>query len=143
MSAPPKPKQAAAATEFSNPDILVFGSVAMDLSCDYSPNLEKTSQEPTVLSINLSPQMHTSNIATITPSIGGVGHNVTLAAHLASGPSAVQLRSLVGQDLYVSCNSQSLRSIADHILARVLRSCLLWTEKVLTLVALSYYHRAT
>jgi pseudouridine-5'-phosphate glycosidase/pseudouridine kinase len=46
--------------------------------------------------------MHTSNVATITPSIGGVGHNVALAAHRAGGGLSVRLRSLVSEDLYIN-----------------------------------------
>lgn len=46
--------------------------------------------------------MHTSNLAAITPSIGGVGRNVALAAHRAGGTTSVLLRSLVAKDLYVT-----------------------------------------
>ncbi|XMA20659.1 hypothetical protein WAI453_013450 [Rhynchosporium graminicola] len=74
--------------------IYVFGSVAVDLSCDHTPL-----EEAGVQTNSDSPQMHTSNIAAIVPSIGGVGHNVALAAHRASGDSAVQLRSFVADDL--------------------------------------------
>jgi len=45
--------------------------------------------------------MHTSNIASITQSIGGVGHNVALAAHRAGSGLSVQLQSAVGDDVYV------------------------------------------
>ncbi|KAH9215532.1 Indigoidine synthase A like protein-domain-containing protein [Leptodontidium sp. 2 PMI_412] len=74
--------------------IYVLGSVAVDLSCDYTP-LKEAGAKTT----SGSPQLHTSNIATIVPSIGGVGHNVALAAHLASGDASVQLRSFVADDL--------------------------------------------
>lgn len=74
-------------------DVVVYGSVAIDLSCDYAPLSEK-SVSP---SENISPHLHTSNIASITPSIGGVGHNVALAAHLVGG--SVRLHSLVADDL--------------------------------------------
>ena len=48
----------------------------------------------------VSPQLHTSNIATISPSVGGVGHNVALAAQLAGGGSvSVRLCSYVADDL--------------------------------------------
>ncbi|PBP19441.1 IdgA domain protein [Diplocarpon rosae] len=71
-----------------NHDIHVLGSVAVDLSCDY------TGQQG-----ELTPQLKTSNIATIVPSIGGVGHNVALAAHRAGGASSVQLCSFIADDL--------------------------------------------
>jgi pseudouridine-5'-phosphate glycosidase/pseudouridine kinase len=84
-----------------NPDILVFGSVAVDLSCDYAPLGEdaKPSSEEQQSRELISPQMHTSNVATITPSIGGVGHNVALAAHRVGGGTSVQLRSVIASDL--------------------------------------------
>ncbi len=70
-------------------DVLVAGSVAIDLSCDYSKSK----------SGDISPQLHTSNPATIDQSIGGVGHNVALAAHRASAEKGVKLCTLVGSDL--------------------------------------------
>ena len=69
-------------------DILVVGSVAVDLSCDF---VDDTKQS--------SPRMHTSNPASIRQSIGGVGHNVALAAHRTSHDSTVKLCSMVGDDL--------------------------------------------
>jgi pseudouridine-5'-phosphate glycosidase/pseudouridine kinase len=85
-----------------DPDIFVYGSVAMDLSCNYAPPLKARSGSESI-SIDddsVSPQLHTSNIATISPSIGGVGHNVALAAHLAGGPDlSVKLCSFVADDL--------------------------------------------
>lgn len=71
-------------------DILVAGSVAIDLSCDYTP-FETSS--------NQSPKRYTSNPAAISQSIGGVGHNVAIAAHLINGQASVQLCSLVADDL--------------------------------------------
>lgn len=73
------------------PSIAVFGSVAIDLSCDYSPRDR--------MQACLSPQLHTSNIAAITESMGGVGHNVALAAQLAGGDTPVRLCSFVADDL--------------------------------------------
>ena len=70
-------------------DIVVAGSLAIDLSCDYLPPESSTGQ--------IVPQQHTSNPAAITQTIGGVGHNVALAAHHLGG--SVRLCSLVGDDL--------------------------------------------
>ena len=70
-------------------DVIVAGALAVDFSCDYAP-LPKSSAL-------VSPQMHTSNPARITPSIGGVAHNVAKAAHLVG--CAVQLCSIIGEDL--------------------------------------------
>ncbi|EKD20647.1 uncharacterized protein L3040_006371 [Drepanopeziza brunnea f. sp. 'multigermtubi'] len=78
--------------------IYVLGSVAMDLSCDYIPLKERGGSASDGAHPE-SPRLQTSNIATIIPSIGGVGHNVALAAHRASGSSSVQLRSFIGDDL--------------------------------------------
>lgn len=69
----------------------------MDLSCNYAAVGEDTHSEPK--DVPISPQMHTSNIAAIAPSIGGVGRNVALAAHRAGGNVSVLLRSLVAQDV--------------------------------------------
>lgn len=74
------------------PSIIVFGSVAIDLSCDFSPR--DKDKHP-----SSQPQMHTSNIAAIMPSIGGVGHNVALAAQRAGGDMFVRLCSYVADDL--------------------------------------------
>ena len=70
----------------------------MDLSCDYAA-LGEDAHSPPKDDMPISPQMHTSNIAAITPSVGGVGRNVALAAHRAGGNVSVLLRSLVAQDL--------------------------------------------
>lgn len=72
----------------------------MDLSCDYAPVCEDG--QPRLEDSPVSPQMHTSNIATVRPTVGGVGRNVALAAHRAGGDTSVLLRSLVAKDLYVT-----------------------------------------
>jgi sugar/nucleoside kinase (ribokinase family) len=64
---------------------MVAGSVAVDLSCDYAGM--NGSNDP-------SPQLHTSNLAHIRQSIGGVGRNVALAAHRVSGDMTVRLCNL-------------------------------------------------
>lgn len=85
-----QPKKADAAPETqSKADILVAGSVAIDLSCDYSA--PKSGE--------VSPALHTSNPSCISQSIGGVGHNVALAAHLVSQQARVRLCSMVGDDM--------------------------------------------
>ncbi|CAM1506953.1 Fc.00g065940.m01.CDS01 [Cosmosporella sp. VM-42] len=84
----------------SKADILVAGSVALDLSCDYSAPK----------SGDVSPVLHTSNPALISQSIGGVGHNVALAAHLVSTHARVRLCSMVGEDVAGSTVLSSLRA---------------------------------
>ena len=86
-SAPPPVSEEAPADPRT--DVLVAGSVAIDLSCDYDGSKKG----------DASPQPHTSNPSTITQSIGGVGHNVALAAHRASSHARVKLCSLVGDDV--------------------------------------------
>ncbi|CAK7213107.1 hypothetical protein SEUCBS140593_001735 [Sporothrix eucalyptigena] len=76
-------------------DVLVAGSVALDLSCDYvgdGHGSENTDPYP---------KLHTSNPASIVPTVGGVGHNVALAAHAIGSPKGVKVRlcSLVGEDI--------------------------------------------
>lgn len=81
----------------------MYGSVAMDLSCNYVPPshwADSTSKTESTGSNGVSPQLHTSNLATITPSVGGVGHNVALAAQRAGGGKvSVRLCSVVADDL--------------------------------------------
>lgn len=60
----------------------------MDLSCDFAGRSNDGS---------IALQQHTSNPASISQSIGGVGHNVARAAHLLG--QGVQLCSAVGEDL--------------------------------------------
>ncbi len=87
--------QASEQVPLLNPAILVVGSVAIDLACDYtSPTSPSSNTE-----IATTPEFHTSNPAAITSSIGGVGHNVALAAQYASKRNSVLLCSFVGNDL--------------------------------------------
>ena len=60
-------------------DVIVAGSLAIDLSCDYI-------QSPTQ-NLSSQPQFHTSNPASITQTLGGVGQNIATALHyLGSWP---------------------------------------------------------
>ena len=70
-------------------DILVAGAVALDLNCDYAGRKAG----------DVAPQAHTSNPSHISQSVGGVGHNVALAAHRASSENKVQLCSMIGDDV--------------------------------------------
>ncbi|KAL3419200.1 IdgA domain-containing protein [Phlyctema vagabunda] len=74
-------------------DVVVAGSVAIDLSCNYSSSREGKTKGHEVF-----PQMHTSNIASMTRSIGGVGHNVALAVHRAGGNLSVRLQTVIADD---------------------------------------------
>ncbi|KAI1804071.1 Indigoidine synthase A like protein-domain-containing protein [Daldinia bambusicola] len=85
----------------SQAEILVAGSVAVDLSCDYVG--EDSLEHP-------APHLHTSNPARIGQSIGGVGHNVALAAHRVLQGSNVRLCSLIGDDLAGSTVLSSLKA---------------------------------
>ncbi|KAL8952345.1 MAG: hypothetical protein Q9222_001756 [Ikaeria aurantiellina] len=68
--------------------IVVAGSLAIDLACDFLPAKGATSP--------VSPQLHTSNPAKITQHLGGVGLNVATAIkHLGTN---VQLCSVTGDD---------------------------------------------
>ncbi|KAH6650693.1 Indigoidine synthase A like protein-domain-containing protein [Chaetomium tenue] len=79
-------------------DVLVAGSVALDLNCDYTGG--KT----------VSPALHTSNPSSISQSVGGVGHNIALAAHRISGDGKVRLCSMVGDDIAGSTILSTLRA---------------------------------
>ncbi|KAI0203916.1 Indigoidine synthase A like protein-domain-containing protein [Astrocystis sublimbata] len=85
----------------SQADILVAGSVAVDLSCDYTGL--NSPGDPI-------PQLHTSNPSQISQSIGGVGRNVALAAHRVNKHTKVRLCSMIGGDLAGSTVLSSLES---------------------------------
>lgn len=73
----------------SHVDVLVAGSLAIDLCCDYTPGLATQRSEV--------PQASTSNPALISQSLGGVGANLATAIHYL-GASA-RLCSAVADDL--------------------------------------------
>ncbi|OQE96430.1 hypothetical protein PENNAL_c0001G05815 [Penicillium nalgiovense] len=70
-------------------DVVVAGSLAIDLSCDYTPFGDELTQ--------VAPVPHTSNPAIIGQSLGGVGHNVAVAANYVG--SDVLFCSVVADDL--------------------------------------------
>ena len=69
------------------PAVLVAGSLAIDLSCDYAPLDGK----------GTTPVPQTSNPAIIKQSLGGVGHNVAIA--VSQNGVSVLFCSIVGDDL--------------------------------------------
>lgn len=76
----------------STADILVAGSIALDLNCNFH-NDRYPEPKP------VSPVLYTSNPAGITQSIGGVGHNVALAAQSVHRGLKVKLCSMIGSDM--------------------------------------------
>lgn len=84
-----KPAQSAAPPQVEKADVMVAGSLAIDLSCDFTP----FSNEQALI----APVPHTSNPAVISQSLGGVGHNVALAAKYVG--SDVLFCSVVADDL--------------------------------------------
>ncbi|RDA91756.1 hypothetical protein CP533_4787 [Ophiocordyceps camponoti-saundersi (nom. inval.)] len=91
------PKQTVAKVD-ANADVLVAGAVAVDLSCDPANVVDG------------APRPCTSNPARITQSIGGVGYNVALAAHLASRNTRVRFCSMVADDVAGSTVLASLQA---------------------------------
>ncbi|QIW98625.1 hypothetical protein AMS68_004143 [Peltaster fructicola] len=79
-------------------DVFVAGMLAVDFACDYTPR-EQSSDRPLELS--------TSNPARIIQSLGGVGHNVALAAHRAG--ASVRFCSAVGDDMNGQAALEALR----------------------------------
>ena len=73
-------------------DVVVAGSLAIDLSCDYHPQSHPRSSEAVA-----APILETSNPAVISQSLGGVGHNVATALHYLG--TNVRLCSTVGDDI--------------------------------------------
>ncbi|KAK4539319.1 hypothetical protein LTR36_000781 [Oleoguttula mirabilis] len=86
----PEPPTASATTSITDrpADIFVAGSLNVDLSCDFAPRAGSSTH---------TPELQTSNPATIAQSLGGVAHNVARAAHLMG--ASVRLCSAVGDDL--------------------------------------------
>lgn len=79
-------------------DVVVAGTLAIDLSCDLIPqNGAATSKQP---------QLNTSNPAFITQSLGGVGQNVATALHHLN--TSVRLCSSVAHDFAGSAAIQML-----------------------------------
>ncbi|KAI9838461.1 MAG: hypothetical protein M1838_004593 [Thelocarpon superellum] len=72
-------------------DILVAGSLAIDLACDYAPSAAHAAAPLS------TPQQHTSNPAVIGQTMGGVGYNVASAARLLGAD--VVLCTRVGDDM--------------------------------------------
>lgn len=70
-------------------DLLVAGSLAIDFSCDFAPSGSRSTET--------SPSPHTSNPAIISQGLGGVGHNVALAASYVG--SSTLFCSAVADDL--------------------------------------------
>jgi pseudouridine-5'-phosphate glycosidase/pseudouridine kinase len=90
----PKPQEipepaSAAPPQIEKSDVMVAGSLAIDLSCDFTPFDNERAQ--------VAPVPHTSNPAVIGQSLGGVGHNVALAANYVG--SDVLFCSVVADDL--------------------------------------------
>ncbi|PLB50454.1 putative carbohydrate kinase [Aspergillus steynii IBT 23096] len=79
-------------------DVLVAGSLAIDLSCDYAP----------FAGANKTPISHTSNPAVISQSLGGVGYNVAIASSYLG--SSVLFCSVVGEDLSGRAALSTLRT---------------------------------
>ena len=71
----------------SKKDIVVAGSLAIDLACNYDP----------VVAGNTTIAMKTSNPSIITQGLGGVGQNIASAAHYSG--AKVQLCSIVADDV--------------------------------------------
>ena len=82
-------------------DVVVAGSLAIDLSCDYiRQSTENKLSEP---------QLHTSNPASITQTLGGVGQNVATALHYLG--SSIRLCSTVADDI---AGSTALNILAER-----------------------------
>ena len=82
-------------------DVIVAGSLAIDLSCDYVPaNIAAASHQP---------QPHTSNPASIRQILGGVGQNIATALHYLK--TSVRLCSSVADDI---AGSTALQMLADR-----------------------------
>lgn len=79
-------------------DIVVAGSFAIDLSCDFV--------QPDGPATSVQPKAQTSNPASIKQSLGGVGQNLATAIHYVG--TSVRLCSAVANDVAGSCALQML-----------------------------------
>lgn len=68
-------------------DVIVAGALAVDLSCNFDGNRESSH----------SPLLETSNPATITQTLGGVGQNIATTLHYLG--TSVRLCSVVADDI--------------------------------------------
>ncbi|KAF4162294.1 hypothetical protein CNMCM6936_002310 [Aspergillus lentulus] len=84
-----KPLTKSTIEQLDKADVLVAGSLAIDLSCDYTPFASESDK--------ITPVPQTSNPAVIGQSLGGVGHNVAIASRYLG--SSVLFCSVVGEDL--------------------------------------------
>lgn len=82
------------------PEVLVIGGIAIDLSCDYTPSYSTPpSSSPLSSGVSSSiPSLYTSNPSRITESLGGVANNVAHALHLSG--TKTRLVSVVGDDIF-------------------------------------------
>lgn len=96
----PTPSPEASSRTYSV-DVVVAGAVAIDLSCDPI--------RPNIPSDSLDPQIHTSNPAVITQSLGGVGQNVASALHYLKVP--VRLCSAIADD---AAGAAAFKMLADR-----------------------------
>ena len=86
----------------SNPaDVLVAGALAIDLSCDFIHDRNTKS--------STRPELHTSNPATITQSLGGVGQNIASTLHYLG--VSVLLCSIVGDDI---AGSSAMKMLSER-----------------------------
>ena len=82
-------------------DVIVAGSLAIDLSCDYI-------QSPTQ-NLSTQPQFHTSNPASISQTLGGVGQNIATALYYLG--SLPRLCSSIAADV---AGSTALNILAER-----------------------------
>ncbi|KAB8346081.1 hypothetical protein FH972_023132 [Carpinus fangiana] len=110
----PSPNILAASSDQKDPlpDILVAGSIAVDTSATYTPFSGSSSP--------LQPVLQTSNPASISQTVGGVGYNLALAATFTHTP-ALLLTSVAsdtpGKLVLSALQSQGLSTAGIHMLA--------------------------
>lgn len=88
------------------PDVIVAGALAVDFSCNLIHSTRSTD--------SLNPQIHTSNPATITQSLGGVGQNVATALHYLG--ISVRLCSAIADDV---AGAAALQMLDDRGLSTI------------------------
>ena len=83
-------------------NVLVAGSLAVDINCSYNPDKESKTK-------SAGPDMHTSNPAIVSQSLGGVGQNVASALNYLG--TQVQFCSAVAAD---ASGQTAIKMLADR-----------------------------
>ena len=119
-------REASSATDST--EVVVAGALAIDISC--------TSVHPNRSTDSLDPQVHTSNPAIITQSLGGVGQNVATALNYLK--VSVRLCSVIADDI---AGATALKMLGDRGLSTMGIERLRGEQRTAQYVAFNNFHK--